>query len=57
MRQRVRLPAFALGTFHLRVWQWAKEEDDGGLVFIDLGVILLDGSMRSPGVAWLSHEH
>jgi len=45
-----------IGHFICEFGQWAKEEDGGGLMFINLGVILSDGSMRSPDIAWLSRE-
>jgi Uma2 family endonuclease len=37
------------------VYGWA-EKDGRGITFPDVGVYLPDGSMRSPGVAWLSLE-
>jgi Uma2 family endonuclease len=39
-------------AFHL----WAEEVDRCGVPFINLGIILPDGSMRSPSIAWLSSE-
>lgn len=48
--------SFRIGNFIGEFAPWAKEDDGGGLVFINLGVVLPDGSMRSPDVAWLSRE-